>query len=101
MDKQFWIDAVPYFALLAGALVRMLGAYIVERFRADGPLVFDFFYIRGQIVSAVVLFLGLVFANPDLSGWDWRAALILGIGTALAGYAAADVGRRAQKASYR
>jgi hypothetical protein len=84
----------PYIALVAGILARMLIPWLVQVYKNRNGWNWQWKYLRGQLVAAVIAFVALPLLLSDLAevgSWGIQEAF-------LAGYGAAEIGRFLDKA---
>ena len=83
----------PYLFFALGVIGRVVVPYIQSRIANEGPLSFDWRYLVGQIIAAVVALI------PIIAGSDFVAELgQLGwLGALLYGWGSGDIGRTVQK----
>lgn len=84
----------PYLFFALGVLGRVVIPYIQAKLASDEPLSFDWRYLGGQLITAVLALIPLL-QSPDFLGelgiMSWVAALLYGWGSG-------DIGRALQKA---
>lgn len=84
---------LPYLFFVLGVIARVVVPYVQARLKVDGPLAFDWRYLVGQLVTAVIALIPLL-AGQDfvtqLGAMGWIGALVYGWG-------AGDIGNQAQK----
>lgn len=84
----------PYFFFALGVIGRVVIPYIQERLRSDEPLKFDWRFVVGQLVAAVVALI------PLIAGEEWldKVGSLSWLGSLLYGWGSGDIGREVQKA---
>jgi len=84
----------PYLFFALGVLGRVVIPYLQAKLSSDEPLSFDWRYLVGQLITAVLALIPLL-QGPDflmeLGAMGWVAALLYGWGSG-------DIGRALQKA---
>ena len=84
----------PYLFFGLGVLGRVVIPYIQAKLASDEPLSFDWRYLVGQLITAILALIPLL-QGPDflteLGAMGWVAALLYGWGSG-------DIGRMLQKA---
>ncbi len=86
--------AAPFIFFALGVFGRVVIPYVQARVASDGPISFDWRFLVGQLIAALVALIPLVSGSEfvtNLGAMGWAAALVYGWGSG-------DVGRTAQKA---
>lgn len=88
-----WQEFLPYVFYVLGVAGRVVLPYLKARLDADEPFGFDWRYVAGQLVTAVIVLI------PLLGSQEYLAQLggLSYLGTLLVGWGASDVGRLGQK----
>ena len=86
-------QVAPYLFFALGALGRVVIPYIQARVASDEPLSFDWRYLVGQIIAALVALIPLVAGDQFLQ----QVGSLSWLGAILYGWGAGDIGRAAQK----
>lgn len=92
-------DFVPYIGLAVGVIGRVIIPWLVVKFEEDPPPEWEWRKASAQILTGFLAFLALVAANPQLPTLAWQQALAIGLGSAMAGWGVADMGRETRKAT--
>lgn len=91
---DFLTGNVGYVFMVLGVISRMLIPWLVEIYKAQNGWDWKWKYLRGQLVSTAIVFIGLPLLIGDVSAVNemaWQLAW-------LAGYGTAEVGRFIDKA---